>query len=148
MAFNDKEKNMKPVITLLTIYFLVSSSLYACWGKLPSLKTVVAESKLIVIGTIGKSKETNGPLKIANIHILQILKNQLTDQKLSINDKIPLSMPSLRTPKSIEYKKGTTGIWLLKYKEGKFWASNPMSLQKKDKVENIKGIIAGEKKQK
>ena len=142
---------------ILTIMLAISSSgLWASWANMP-LKKVVNGSPVVVVGTIGKIEVTkkdqsHGKLEIAYITVTRVLKNtlrkdKLPKDKLSKGMKIPLAMPNRGTSKEIIFAKGTTGVWILDFSDGYFWATYPKDYQKPDKEEDIVRIIQAQKAQ-
>ncbi len=129
----------------------------ACWLSVP-LDKLVKRSPVIIIGTIDSIKIAVPPIKkyyflydTAYITVSDMLKNTLLDFKIVIGNKIPLSLPSesdnMSASTDIYYAKGTTGIWILEYRDNTFWATYPDDLQPKSEEQQVRDIIEKLKKE-
>lgn len=149
-------------ITLIVLMFMscISSSM-ACWMATPA-ETRIERSDIIVIGEIIRKESTvvsEGYKRVVDnsgiIKIDEIFFNQ-TDMEINVNDEIPLHLPqSVRLGKgtkddsyrvvtkstSLFYYIGDTGIWILSYRNDKFYTSHPKNFQPLSEKENILELI-------
>ncbi|MHC4212798.1 MAG: serpin family protein, partial [Planctomycetota bacterium] len=109
---------------------------------------LVADNPVIVAGKIESKKQdrTNARYDIGYIRVAEVLKNTLDKPSIRVGGKIPLSMPSEQR-KSIDilYGVGQEGIWILDYREERFWASYPDDLQPLNKKHEILSLIESQK---
>ena len=128
-------------IALLTMTALDA---LACWEDVP-LERVVGNSPVVVVGSLGKAEQKkhkeHGQLKVAYISVSDILKNTLPNIKISKGDRIPLSMPNNGDSTDIVHAKGTSGIWILEFRDKTFWATYPKDFQPMSKERDVRQFI-------
>ncbi len=109
-----------------------------------SFEKLVADNPVIVVGKIESKKQdtTNPRYAIGSISVTEVLKNTLDKSNIRVGGKIALSMPSQqRKSVDILYNVGQGGIWILDYREDRFWAGYPDDLQPLSKKQEILSLI-------
>ncbi len=110
---------MKMRLTIIFAFMPISTSL-ACWRPVP-LKELIQESHVVVIGEITSitvaappQEEKQYQFDFGEITIQEVLFNTLTNKPLKPNQKLSLSMPSIRNrlqiSTDIRYEVGKRGI--------------------------------------
>ena len=111
-----------------------------------SIEKAVKKNPVVIVGVIdavevGDSESTD----IGLIGVSKVLKNELKDYAIKKGDIVPLTMPSAEStdnnPKTIRFDEGTEGLWILKYKDGAFFASSPQNFQPMEKIDEIMGLL-------
>ena len=144
-------KRLVVAIATILVGFCTLHSAKAMWADVP-LEKLVAENPVIVVGEIVEIKAAELPKQkfdTAFIKVSAVLKNTLKNKNIKVGDKIPLGMPAagkLMVSTAIRYKKGQEGVWILEYKDKKFWASYPKDYQPLKQKDKIAGIIQTQKK--
>ncbi len=142
------------------LVFSFAEELFGSWADVP-LEEIVQNSPVVVVGKIEKIdpaepwKEGMRNYDTAYITVSKVLKNTLKDTKITIEDKIPLSMPAiirqgisglaLALGTDIRYRIGQEGIWILELKDNTFWATYPKDYQPLKKIKEIQDIILRKK---
>ena len=146
-------KQIAVTIATILVGFCTLHSAKAMWADVP-LEKLVAENSVIIVGKsveIKAAKLPNKKFDIALIKVSAILKNTLKNKKqnIKVGDKISLGMPAaggLMVSTAIRYKKGQEGVWILEYKDKKFWATYPKDYQALKQKDKITKIIQSQKK--
>jgi len=163
------------ILTLFLILIFSTRVALGCWASVPLEKIVKGGHVVVVgeivrikearplhfvvyqfadlfkemIAKIARRKEPRRAYDIAYIEVAEVLKNELRKPTIKVGDQIPLSMPSMknsvRTSTDIRYKKGTAGVWILRYHDGTFWVTHPDNAQSLNQQKIITQIIHNQK---
>ncbi len=144
--------NLRHLFAFCALCSLQLQPLKACFAMLP-LDSLVADNAVIVQGKIVKVDVAPAPkaepeqqsMDTGYILVSEVLKDQLADQNIRVGDKLPLRFPSknrkLMISTDISYSKGQSGIWLLEFRDGAFYATYPGDFQSNDRLQDIKNLI-------
>ncbi len=161
------------MVSIVAAGFVLSVQKAAgCWGPI-AIEKLISESSVIVVGEVTKiinSPNTPSPENdamvtgekrliqrptmqdTAYITVSRVFKNTLPDTKIGIGDRIPLTVIASDSafwtsiiifdhPKPI----GTFGIWIIEFKNNKYYAFHPTTLQPLANEEEIVNIINNQK---
>lgn len=131
------------ILLLLTGTFIVPQ-----WGMASfALSDVVKRSSIVLVGKIEKIEKSKLTLAcdVAVIRVMEILKNNQTNVLITVGQTIPLSMSSVRmkriNPEAISFDLYQEGVWILDYKYGYYWATDPKDYQPLSEIESIQEMI-------
>lgn len=141
------------IVLVAAVALLLGPSVsIACWAAVP-LEKLIADNPVIVVGKIEKV-DVSPPAKdgkqavtgdTAHIKVEQVLKNSLAETVITVGDTIPLAMPSqnakLMVSTDLRYGVGTDGVWILEFKDDKYWATYPGDFRPRNKLGEIKALL-------
>src|SRR5687767_9886797 len=110
---------------------LTACDAYACWADIP-LEEVIKGNPVVVVGEIqrvARAPKSKYDYDTAFIRVERVLKSLEAKDKVKVGGEIPLLMPSInnesRMSCELRYEKGQRGVWILKIRDGKYWAGYP-----------------------
>lgn len=140
-----------PLIILAFTWWMAIQDVKACWIDIP-LERVVKKKPLVVVGEIQRitlAPKSRYDYDTAFIKIEHVLKNSGGHQTAKVGAEIPLAMPSVNNESQVStdlrYSKGQRGVWILDYREGKYWATYPKDFQRSSEISKIRAIIRRQK---
>jgi hypothetical protein len=141
-------KMLSKFLAVIVLFFAFAlCCLAGSWKDVP-LEAVIKAKPLVVVGEIQRietAPKSDYAYDTAFIKIERILKSTATNRVEKVGAEIGLATPSpnnkTQTSRSIRYRKGQRGVWILDYRDGKYWATYPKDFQEISEEPRIVTII-------